>query len=357
MNNPLHGKRVLITGHTGFKGGWLTILLADLGAEVHGFAQDPPTSPCLFEVAKIRGLLASNHIADVRDYASVRTAMQVAQPELVFHLAAQPLVRRSYRQPLETIATNVLGTANVLHAITETPTVRAVINVTSDKCYENQEHGLPYRESDAMGGHDPYSASKGCAELLTTAWRRSFLKQSGVRVASARAGNVIGGGDWAEDRLLPDFLRSIDNGRELVIRSPKATRPWQHVLEPLTGYLMLAKKLLGEDGDSYAQGWNFGPKPEDTQTVEWVARQLTSRVDGSRFRTEAQATLHEASQLSLDSSKAQIILGWRPTWDAEQALTQTIAWHKAWKTGADMRAITLSQAREHGAYVSTFDKI
>ena len=274
--------------------------------------------------------------------------MQQAQPEIVIHMAAQALVRYSYANPVETYATNVMGTVHGLQAVRSIRSVRAVVVVTTDKCYENRERPGPYREDEAMGGFDPYSASKGCAELLTAAWRRSFLAGQGISVASARAGNVIGGGDWAEDRLVPDFLRAIDAGQELVLRSPASTRPWQHVLEPLTGYLMLAERLLADQGEQFAEGWNFGPDSADMRSVRWMTERLCAGVPGSRWRVDPAVQLHEAVLLSLDSAKAMAKLGWRPRWDAAEAISRTLDWHRAWRAGSDMRAFSIGQIREHG---------
>lgn len=335
------GKRVFLTGHTGFKGSWLCMLLRSLGARVHGYALTPPTTPSLFVEAGIESILASHTLADIRDLAALTDAMLRADPDIVLHLAAQPLVRYSYREPVETFAVNVMGTVNLLEAVRQHGRVRAIVNVTTDKCYENREWLWPYRENEAMGGHDPYSASKGCAELVTAAYRTAFLAASGAGVATARAGNVIGGGDWADDRLIPDFLRAIDQGAELVIRSPRATRPWQHVLEPLSGYLMLAERLFGK-GAEYAEGWNFGPREEDAKPVEWLLGEFAKAFPGMSWRTEAN-TLHEAHYLSLDSSKAHHRLGWRPRWGLQTALVQTAAWHKAWRNSEDMAAFTQAQ--------------
>jgi CDP-glucose 4,6-dehydratase len=326
-------------------------MLAELGAEVHGYALDAPTRPSFFAECRVQRLLASHTVADVRDGARLRTAVAAARPEVVLHLAAQPLVRRSYREPAETFAANVMGTVNLLQACAEVPGVRAVVNVTSDKCYENRERAEPYREDEAMGGFDPYSASKGCAELATAAWRRSFLAPKGVQVASARAGNVIGGGDWAEDRLVPDFLRAIDAGKELVLRAPAATRPWQHVLEPLTGYLTLAEALRGGDGARFACGWNFGPAAGEERTVRWVAEQLCLGLPGARWSVDpaAAAQPHEAHLLALDSAKARRELDWLPRWDAQQAIRRTLDWHRAWRRGEDMLAFSAAQMHEHAA--------
>ena len=259
-----HGKRVFLTGHTGFKGGWLALWLADMGAEVSGYSLDAPTRPNFFSICNLESRVRVSKIADIRDAAALTAAMRAAEPQIVLHLAAQSLVRRSYVEPIETFSVNVMGTANLLEAVRHVPGVKAVVNVTTDKCYENREWVWPYRENEAMGGHDPYSSSKGCSELVTAAYRRSFLETAGIHVASARAGNVIGGGDWAADRLIPDFLRALDAGQRLVIRSPGATRPWQHVLEPIAGYLGLAEKLY-LDGKDFADGWNFGPEESEAR--------------------------------------------------------------------------------------------
>ena len=278
-------RRVLVTGHTGFKGGWLALWLADMGAEVHGYALTPPTNPNFFTVADLGPRLASSTLADVRDEAALARAVQSASPDVVFHLAAQPLVRYSYAAPVDTYAINVMGTVNLFEAVRRTSGVKAVVNITSDKCYENREWVWPYRENEAMGGFDPYSSSKGCAELITAAYRRSFLESAGIHVATGRAGNVIGGGDWAADRLLPDVLRALGAGETVTIRSPMATRPWQHVLEPLSGYLMLAEKLYTE-GSAYATAWNFGPVQADSHTVQWIVEALCSRVPGQGHSTQ-----------------------------------------------------------------------
>ena len=274
-------KRVLVTGHTGFKGGWLSLWLAELGAQVHGYALPPNTSPSFFEECTLRPRLASSTIADIRDADTLSSTLKSAQPEIIFHLAAQPLVRHSYAQPVETYAVNVMGTVNLLEAVRTTPSVRAVVNVTTDKCYENHERDLPYSETQALGGHDPYSSSKGCSELVTAAYRRSFLAPNNIHVATARAGNVIGGGDWAADRLIPDFLRALDQHQTVVIRSPHATRPWQHVLEPVSGYMVLAEKLFTH-GQQFAQAWNFGSHVQDTQSVQWIVEHLCSQTPGAK---------------------------------------------------------------------------
>jgi len=342
------GKRVFLTGHTGFKGGWLALWLTELGADVHGYALQPPTRPSLFDVVGLERRIASSTIADVRDGAALAAAMRTVRPDVVFHLAAQPLVRQSYRDPVETYATNVMGSVHLLEAVRGMECVRAVVNVTTDKCYENHERSEPYREDDAMGGHDPYSSSKGCAELVTAAYRRSFLAARGVRVATARAGNVIGGGDWAEDRLIPDFLRAIDAGRELEIRSPNATRPWQHVLEPVSGYMLLAQRLC-EGGEAFDGAWNFGPSLDDAKPVQWIVRRLCEGVPGASWRVGDSPQPHEAHMLSLDSTRAHRLLGWRPRWSLTDALQRTLEWHLAWKTGRDLHAVCVAQIQAHQA--------
>lgn len=342
------GKRVFLTGHTGFKGGWLALWLVDMGAEVHGYALTPPMEPNLFTAANLQVRLARSTIADIRDATALAQAMQMAQPDIVLHLAAQPLVRYSYAAPVETYAVNVMGTVNLLEAVRQTPCVKAVVNITTDKCYENREWVWPYRENEAMGGFDPYSSSKACSELVTAAYRRSFLEPAGIHLASARAGNVIGGGDWAVDRLVPDFLRALDAGQTLAIRSPLATRPWQHVLEPLSGYLMLAEKLFTE-GQSFAEAWNFGPEETDAQPVQWIVEYLCSQMPNAAWQCDASPQPHEANMLKLDSAKAKAQLGWRPRWGLQTALGMTLAWHQAWKQNSDMAAISVQQIQEYEA--------
>jgi CDP-glucose 4,6-dehydratase len=337
------GRKVFLTGHTGFKGGWLALWLSKLGANVHGFALAPQQPNSMFGTCRIVDHLAGNTIADIRDASALRQAITSARPEIVLHLAAQPLVRASYTAPVETFDTNVMGLVNVLEAVRATPSVRAFVNVTTDKCYENREWVWPYREDEPLGGHDPYSASKACAEIVTSAYRRSFLASAGVNVATARAGNVIGGGDWAAERLIPDFLRAIDAGKDLTIRSPNATRPWQHVLEPLSGYLALARRLTEDEGAAVSEAWNFGPEEADAQTVEWIVRHLCERMPGASWRLDQGEQPHEANVLRLDSSKAKKALGWRPRWRISEALEQTLAWHRAWRDGADMADVSLRQ--------------
>ena len=336
-------RRVFVTGHTGFKGSWLSLWLKAMGAEIHGYALTPPTEPNLFNVARVAEGMASSLIADIRDAEALAWAMRAAQPEIVFHLAAQPLVCHSYATPVETYATNVMGTVHLFEAVRTTPGVKAVVNVTTDKCYENREWVWGYRENEPMGGHDPYSSSKACAELVTSAYRRSFLAAAGVGVASARAGNVLGGGDWAADRLVPDILRAFEAGREVKIRNPNSVRPWQHVLEPLRGYLMLAERLV-EGGHTYADAWNFGPTDGDARPVEWiVGRMAEVWGSGASWAVDGGQHPHEAAYLKLDISKAHGQLGWNPRWDLLQALDRTVDWHRAWLGGADMRATCLQQ--------------
>jgi CDP-glucose 4,6-dehydratase len=346
--NPMFwsGKKVFLTGHTGFKGSWLSLWLQQLGAQVTGYALQQPTSPSLFELTQVAQGMTSI-IGDIRDGSMLTIAMQNAAPEIVIHMAAQPLVRRSYVDPVETYSTNVMGTVNLFEAVRQTHSVRAVVNVTTDKCYENKEWSWGYRENEPMGGFDPYSSSKGCSELVTAAYRNSFFSSSKhiehqVALATARAGNVIGGGDWAEDRLIPDILRAIQAGQPVNIRNPQSTRPWQHVLEPLSGYLALAEKLYSS-GVSFAEAYNFGPSDEDSKPVQWIVEQLTEQWGaGANWKLDQAEHLHEAHYLKLDSSKAKIRLNWQPRWTLAQALENIIVWHKAYQRGDDMREISLN---------------
>lgn len=342
------GKNVLLTGHTGFKGSWLSLWLQSLGAQVSGLALPPPTTPDLFTQARV-GEGMNSHIGDIRDYATVRELMDKVKPEIVIHMAAQPLVRLSYAEPIETYATNVMGTVHVLDAARHSGTVRAIVNVTTDKCYENKEWMWGYREDEPMGGHDPYSNSKGCAELVTSAYRRSFMKQQGIALASARAGNVIGGGDWAQDRLIPDILRAFERHQAVVIRNPHGTRPWQHVLEPLSGYLALAEKLYTE-GQAWAEGWNFGPHEDDARPVQWIVERMVNKWgEDASWHIDGGEHPHEANFLKLDISKVKCRLGWHPRWNLDQALEHIITWHRAWLAKDDARALCLAQIRQYTA--------
>jgi CDP-glucose 4,6-dehydratase len=346
----LRDRDVLVTGHTGFKGGWLTIRLATLGARVHGYALEPPTKPNLFEVAGVSRLLVSDTRADLADTEELRATLARYRPEVVFHLAAQPLVREGYRDPLGTIATNVLGTANLLEAVRSAGSVRAVVAVATDKVYQNREAGLPFREDDPLGGDDPYSGSKAAAEIVVASFRSSYFGpgRHPARIATARAGNVIGGGDWARDRLVPDCLQAFQAGAAVRLRSPDAVRPWQHVLEPLSGYLRLATRLLEDDGPELARAWNFGPAPDEVETVGAVADQVAAFWgDTARVEREETPAWHEAGVLRLDSSAARSVLGWAPAWSLGEALAATVEWHQAWLAGDDMTSVCRRQIEQH----------
>lgn len=341
-------RKVLITGHTGFKGSWLCILLHQLGAKVSGYALEPPTTPSLFEEANIASFIDS-HIGDVRDLENLQKVMDEVQPEIVIHMAAQPLVRDSYKIPVETYSINVMGTVHLLEACRNTPSVKAIVNVTTDKCYENQEWHWGYRENEPMGGFDPYSNSKGCSELVTSSYRNSYFNPKayathGVALASARAGNVIGGGDWANDRLIPDFIRAISKGEKLHIRSPYAIRPWEHVLEPLNGYLLLASKLFTE-GVTYAEGWNFGPDEKDAKNVEWITKTICDLWGDASFEIDKNPQPHEANYLKLDCSKAKAELGWYPKWDIHNTLDSIVKWNKSYLSGNNMLDVTIQQIK------------
>ncbi|MSQ73452.1 MAG: CDP-glucose 4,6-dehydratase [Betaproteobacteria bacterium] len=342
------GRRVLVTGHTGFKGGWLSLWLERMGAEVTGYALAPNTSPNLYDAARVGQNLSRNIIADIRELARLCEVLRDARPEIVIHMAAQALVRASYADPIESYSVNVMGTVTLLEAIRRSNGVRAAVVVTSDKCYENREWVWGYRENDPMGGFDPYSSSKGCAELVTAAMRSSFFgaaAPAGQRVAlgSGRAGNVIGGGDWAADRLIPDLIRAFSEGRSAAVRNPGAIRPWQHVLESVSGYLILAERLFAHGAD-YAEAWNFGPEQADAKSVEWVATCLCELWgNGAQWLADRGAHPHEAAFLKLDCSKAKARLGWRPQWNLDTSLEATVAWYRAFYVGADAREQSLSQ--------------
>lgn len=339
-------RRVLVTGHTGFKGSWLSLMLANAGARVSGIALDPPTSPSLFEVARVASVLENHLICDIRDLSSLSKAVEKASPQIVFHLAAQPLVRTSYDDPVGTFATNVVGLVNLLDCLRTAPELQAVLNVTTDKVYANDETGRRFSEKDALGGKDPYSASKACAELVTTSWRNSFFSQSGIEFASARAGNVIGGGDWAVDRLIPDAMRALDCSEPLTIRSPSSTRPWQHVLEPLGGYVSLVEAMVREPA-SYSRAWNFGPALGDERTVSWVADYIASRHNDFSWRAGTESGPHEAQLLEIDSSLAIDELGWHPRWSVEQALDRTLEWYAEYRAQADMQKCCIKQISDY----------
>jgi CDP-glucose 4,6-dehydratase len=332
------GKRVFLTGHTGFKGSWLALWLQSMGAVVKGFALAPPSTPALFEEADVEDGMMSE-LGDIRDLELLTKSISSFSPEILIHMAAQPLVRQSYRNPVETYATNVMGTVHVLEAARQCQNLRAIVNVTTDKCYENKEWVWGYRENEPMGGYDPYSNSKGCVELLTSAYRQSFFqKPESPALASARAGNVIGGGDWAEDRLIPDILRAFANKRPVVIRNPLSTRPWQHVLEPLSGYLVLAESLWN-NGHGVAEGWNFGPRDEDARPVSWILDHMVGEWgEGASWMLDESPQPHEAQFLKLDISKAHARLHWTPTWALSTTLNKILVWQRRWLAGGDMRS-------------------
>ncbi|MBC54480.1 MAG: CDP-glucose 4,6-dehydratase [Gammaproteobacteria bacterium] len=337
------GKKVFLTGHTGFKGSWLSLWLQSMGADVKGFALEPPTIPSLFEQAGVAAGMKSE-IGDIRELAAITASMTSFNPDILIHMAAQPLVRLSYRDPVETYATNVMGTVHVLEAARKCGNLKAIVNVTTDKCYENREWVWGYRENEPMGGHDPYSNSKGCSELVTAAYRNSFFNTPNTAaLASVRAGNVIGGGDWAEDRLIPDILRAFEQQRPVIIRNPLATRPWQHVLEPLSGYLILAERLFTQ-GTAYAEGWNFGPRDEDVKPVEWILNHMVQQWGaGASWQLDVNPQPHEAQLLKLDISKATAQLKWQPRWSLEQALDSIVEWHQFCLAKKDIREATLNQ--------------
>jgi CDP-glucose 4,6-dehydratase len=340
-------KKVLITGHTGFKGSWLSLWLQACGADLVGYSVDVPTTPSLFEVARVSDGMVSVS-GDVRGLSHIRSVIDGYKPAIVIHMAAQPLVRKSYEDPIETYSTNIMGTINVLEAVRHSDSVRTVLVITSDKCYENQEWFWGYRENDPMGGHDPYSSSKGCAELVVSAYVRSFfrdksLEKKPIYVATARAGNVIGGGDWAKDRLVPDTMKAILDRQPVFIRYPGSIRPWQHVLEPLRGYLLLLENLW-HHGDDFVGAWNFGPDDRDARTVSWIVDRFTSLWgEGASWKTDLKQHPHEATYLKLDCSKAKALLGWSPCLNIDQSLQWVVEWYRGFSRGAAMRGVTLDQ--------------
>lgn len=339
------GKKVFLTGHTGFKGSWLSIWLHSMGAVVKGYALSPPTKPNLFEEAQIDKLIISE-IGDIRDLDQLQNSMTSFNPDIVIHMAAQALVRLSYSDPIGTYDTNVMGTAKVLEAARNCKDIKSIVCVTTDKCYENKEWPWGYRENEAMGGFDPYSSSKGCSELVISAYRRSFLEKEKIGIASARAGNVIGGGDWAADRLIPDILRAFDQQQVVTIRNPKSIRPWQHVLEPLSGYLILAQNIY-ESPDQFSDAWNFGPVDEDAKPVEWILNYLLKLYPNCTWSLDDSVQPHEANYLKLDISKAKQYLNWKPTWRLEKTLNKIVEWNKSWLDKQNMYNVCVEEINEY----------
>lgn len=347
--NPVfwEGKKVYLTGHTGFKGSWLSLWLQYMGAIVKGYALEPNTSPALFNEARVSERMESE-IGDIKNLEQLSESIKSFSPDVLIHMAAQPLVRLSYVEPVETYATNVMGTVNVLESARFCQNLKAIVSVTTDKCYENKEWEWGYRENEPMGGHDPYSSSKGCAELVTSAYRRSFFNtEESASLASARAGNVIGGGDWADDRLIPDILRAFEKSESVVVRNPLSTRPWQHVLEPLSGYLVLAQELY-ENGDKFAGGWNFGPKDEGCKSVEWILNKMVKNWgEGANWKLDEKTNPHEAGFLKLDCSKAANRLKWKPKWELEETLELIINWHQNFMKGNDVKEECLKEIKKY----------
>ncbi|CAI6081315.1 CDP-glucose 4,6-dehydratase [Paenibacillus sp. JJ-100] len=349
--NFWRGKRVFVTGHTGFKGSWLSLWLHNLGAHVSGYSLNIPSDPSLFKLAKLNDIFQNSIMnGDITDFDFLMESMKCADPEIVIHMAAQPLVRKSYDNPIETYATNIMGTAHVMEAVKHVSSVQVVLNVTTDKCYDNQEWPWGYRETDSLGGHDPYSSSKACSELITSSYRSSFFKSRGIKVATARAGNVIGGGDWAVDRLIPDLIRALNGNYEFKTRNPQATRPWQHVLEPLYGYLLLCQRAYNE-GEHFSQAWNFGPNVTDIKTVDWIIQQVLNQWPykhlGYKVDTNGKDDKHEANVLKLDCSKANIELGWIQRFSVEEAISATVKWYVGYLNGEDMRLLCEKQISEY----------
>tara|TARA_R110000787_G_scaffold35490_1_gene91127 strand:- start:3287 stop:4360 length:1074 start_codon:yes stop_codon:yes gene_type:complete len=342
-----NGKKVFLTGHTGFKGSWISLWLQSMGAIVKGYSLAPNTIPNIFTEADVAKDMESE-IGDIRDLDKISNSMSVFNPDVLIHMAAQPLVRLSYLEPVDTYTTNVIGTVNVLEAARKCKNLKAIVSVTTDKCYENNEWDWGYRENEPMGGHDPYSSSKGCAELVTSAYRRSFFNtKDAVSLASARAGNVIGGGDWADDRLIPDILRAFEKAESVVIRNPLSTRPWQHVLEPLSGYLVLAQALY-LNGDEFAEAWNFGPKEEDCKPVNWILDKMAAKWGkGASWNLDIDNNPHEAGFLKLDCSKAANRLKWQPKWSLEETLNKIINWHQLYLNNGDVKEECLKEIKKY----------
>lgn len=342
-----NGKRVYLTGHTGFKGSWLSLWLQQMGAIVKGYSLEPITYPNLFTQAKVAENMESE-IGDITDLNHITESMVRFNPDVLIHMAAQPLVRLSYQEPALTYATNVMGTVNVLESARKCTNLKAIVSVTTDKCYENKEWPWGYRENEPMGGHDPYSSSKGCAELVTSAYRSSFFStKDSPNLASARAGNVIGGGDWSNDRLIPDILKAFEKKEAVIVRNPLATRPWQHVLEPLAGYLILAQNLY-QDGSDYAEGWNFGPKDEDCKSVSWILDKMVSKWgNGASWELDKNNNPHEAGYLKLDCSKAATQLNWYPKWNLNYTLESIINWHQNYLNGKNIQEQCLLEINKY----------
>ena len=344
--NFWQNKRVFLTGQTGFKGSWLSLWLSEMGAEVKGYALAPETTPSLFVEAQVAEKIESE-IGDIRHLEQLQASMRDFNPDILIHMADQPLVRLSYKHPIETYETNVMGTVKVLEAARHCPDLKSIVSVTTDKCYENKEWLWGYREDEAMGGHDPYSSSKGCAELVTSAYRRSFMQEQGIGLATARAGNVIGGGDWSEDRLIPDILRAFENNKPVIVRNPKSNRPWQHVLEPLSGYLVLAQALYQSPQD-YAEGWNFGPLDEDAKPVDWILDRMVEKWQGNAsWQLDENAHPHEAGFLKLDISKAKSRLQWQPAWHLDDTIEKIVQWYQAWMNQEDMQELCLKEINDY----------
>lgn len=350
INSIYRGRKVLVTGHTGFKGSWLTQILLEMGAKVTGLSLQPPTMPNLFTLLELDKEI-NHHISDIRNYSSVSTIVESFQPEIIFHLAAQPMVRESYKDPRFTYETNIMGVVNLLEAVRNSGSVKAIINVTSDKCYENKEWLWGYRESDPMGGRDPYSSSKGCSELISEAYLKSFFhpdkygREHEIAAASARAGNVIGGGDWGKDRLIPDIIKAFSEKQKVAIRFPEAIRPWQHVLEPLSGYLLLAARLFTH-GPEFAGPWNFGPLSDEAWTVQRVTRKLAEMWEGAGYKIDSSDHPHEASWLKLDCSKANVKLNWKPSLTTKEALELTAAWYSSYYKNSSNFRLVKNQTRK-----------
>ena len=349
-SNFWSGRSVFLTGHTGFKGGWMALWLSEMGAKVHGYSLDPCTEPNFYNETNLREKLTSSTIADIQNIETLKSSLINANPSIVIHMAAQSLVHHSYINPLETYKTNVIGTLNLFEVLKKIDSVKVLLNVTSDKCYQNNEQLKPYSENDRLGGYDPYSNSKACSELISVAYRNSFFREIGLRIATVRAGNVIGGGDWSMNRLIPDFFRATDSGEKLFVRSPNAVRPWQHVLEPILGYLLLAEKLYNL-GENYEGAWNFGPLEYNFKNVSWIINYLCQKFLNVEWSIDKKTQPHEANLLFLDSSKARLKLNWNTRWPIELCLDKIIEWHQALKEKKNMSEISISQIKSYEDYL------